>query len=558
MPEYNIKISELDSFPSASDPLRTEDFFPLVNSSSMTTYRTTIQNIGLLITHSIYADTASYLLNYAPIVSTISASWASASLSASYALTASYAISASHANLSDSSSYYPPQNLVISCSWASASISASYALTASYAISASWASRSHDVDTHGPTYNFPYWTSDIPGEMGNGNLLRNSPLSYYVNPDQGNWLLTIDSASTNVEYIIPFPTQRPDFKQWIFNEQANIPYWFAGGSGLQSMYPIVSHTFVGTDHRGWFFTTSSTPHNTPLWYTTNQYITNSYYSGSAGDASSGSFYTIPNQPGALQQIFNGKWVRFVSFGTAPYDDVVKPFAAHSAMGEVWGIPDQTMKGLISVGVSSTSLGGSNAMSQVDMWVHGGSWGGDMSATIFHVHNFNGTQLIRAFRISCGKGYNGIDPMYCIDMLINGLQTNEAALTVTAQSWQGIRFLKWLNVDPWPSTLTGSNDLTKDETQLIFPAAPGFYTNVTKAMNYNIQGQNVTIWPTPNNITQSGIAVPSIANNRSLYVSGGIATNEAYYWKNTKGISTQVTYGTTQLNFSGGILISKYP
>ena len=542
MAEYNIKISELDPFP-LSDTPRTEDFFPMVNSSSMTTYRTTIQNIGLIMTHSIYADTASY---YNQNPNAMSASWASSSISSSYAKTASYAISASHANLSDSASYYPPQTLVLSCSWASSSISSSYAKTASYAM---------DVATHGPAYNFPYWTSDTPWD-GNGNLVRNSPLYYYVNPDQGNWLLTIDSASTNVEYTIPFPNQRPDFKQWGFNEQANIPYWFAFGSGLQSMYPIISHTFVGTDHRGWFFTTSSTPHNSPLWYTTNQYITNSYYSGSAGDASSGSFYTIPNQPGALQQIFNGKWVRFVSFGTAPYETSEKPVADHSAMGEVWGIPDQTMKGLISIQVSTVSGIGSNAMSQVDMWVHGGSWGGGMSATVFHVHNFNGTQLIRAFRISCGKGYNGIDPMYCIDMLIDGLQTNEAALTVTAQSWQGIRFLKWLNVNPWPSTLTGSNDLTKDETQLIFPAAPGFYTNVTKAMNYNIQGQNVTIWPTPNNITQSGVAVPAIANNRSLFVSGSIGTTEAYYWNNTIGKSTLVNlgYGGHTLNFSGGLLI----
>ena len=79
--DYNIKISELNPPPT---PPITEDFFPLVHSASMTTYRASIQDIGCLITHSIYADTASYLKDYAP---TVSASWASASISASYAKT---------------------------------------------------------------------------------------------------------------------------------------------------------------------------------------------------------------------------------------------------------------------------------------------------------------------------------------------------------------------------------------------------------------------------------------------------------------------------------------
>ena len=115
MPDYNIKISELDAF---STPRSTEDFFPLVDSSSMTTYRATIQDIGSLITQSLSASYVPPTAIDGAVPFAVSASWASASISASYAL------SASHARLADSASYYPPQVLQISSSWASRSLQA--------------------------------------------------------------------------------------------------------------------------------------------------------------------------------------------------------------------------------------------------------------------------------------------------------------------------------------------------------------------------------------------------------------------------------------------------
>jgi hypothetical protein len=496
-----------------------------------------------MMTHSIYADTSSYAF------AAVSASHADYADSASYALSSSHAISASHALVADIANFYPPQQFQISCSWASRSLQSWYA------------TRSIDVDTHGRSYNFPYWVSNTPG-AGNGNLVQDSPIVFYqYSGDIG--LESFDSASTNLDYYFPYPNHRPDFKTWQYGNRANVAWGFAPNLGIQSHWPITSHTFVGTDQRDWYFTTSSNPH---YGFDPDLQVTNSYFSGSAGDASSGSFYTIPEAPGALASIFNGKWIRLACNGGNPAfagDSIAggKATADHSAMGEMWANEDQIFKGLISIQLQAHYA---NAWNQVDIWVHSGGWAGNQSATILHVNNY-GPQLIRAFRLS-GKGGGLTDPLFAIDMLVDGIwgigdggRQGEDSIIIKAQSWQGIRFLKWLNIDPWPFENTGSNDLSQDGTQLIFPSAPGFYTNTPKAMNYNIQGQNVQIWPSPNVITQSGLAVPMTVNSHSLFVSGGINTNEAYYCDNNKGITTKILANTNvNLYFSGGILVDKYP
>lgn len=150
----SIKISELDALSAVLAP----DFFPVVQSGSMTTFRVTINtlndwmrisgsalsaswasqslftgraNTAISASHASssvsasYAASASvaYSLNYTPI-SAITASYASASLSSSYALTASYAFKTEQATMATSS---------ISSSWASASLSSLTAISASYA-----------------------------------------------------------------------------------------------------------------------------------------------------------------------------------------------------------------------------------------------------------------------------------------------------------------------------------------------------------------------------------------------------------------------------------------
>lgn len=109
----SIKISELQGYPPPA--LAGEDFFPLVDSSSMITYRTGLDQMARWFT-------ASY-------GSSLSASWTSESLSASYVMLAKNAISASWASASLDSLR------TISASWASASLSSSWADTASWVVS---------------------------------------------------------------------------------------------------------------------------------------------------------------------------------------------------------------------------------------------------------------------------------------------------------------------------------------------------------------------------------------------------------------------------------------
>ena len=160
MATYDIKISQLNPFP---DPTQMVDFFPMVDSSSLTTYRASIADIAPLMTHSIHSDssslavTASYAISSSYALSASNASSASYSIgsgntiSASYAFTASYAVTASNTisasyaiNSSNtvSASYAVTSSKSISASYACSSsnaVTASYALTASNTISASWA-----------------------------------------------------------------------------------------------------------------------------------------------------------------------------------------------------------------------------------------------------------------------------------------------------------------------------------------------------------------------------------------------------------------------------------
>lgn len=144
----SIKISELDALSS----IVAADFFPLVSSGSLTTYRvniTTLNNWFRVSGSCLSASWASASINATQAVSaswasasisairSISSSWASASISSSYALSASaglMSVSSSFASTAVSASYAPfTQTVQVSSSWASASLSSSYALSASFA-----------------------------------------------------------------------------------------------------------------------------------------------------------------------------------------------------------------------------------------------------------------------------------------------------------------------------------------------------------------------------------------------------------------------------------------
>ena len=137
MSNSSIPISSLNLY----DSIQPNDFVALVDSASLTTYRTEVRAFLDIVNAS---------------GSVISSSWSSASLNSIFSISASFAssslvsISASWASSSVSaisSSWASSSVNAISASWTSVSISASYAKSssvansASFATSASWANR---------------------------------------------------------------------------------------------------------------------------------------------------------------------------------------------------------------------------------------------------------------------------------------------------------------------------------------------------------------------------------------------------------------------------------
>jgi len=104
---YSIPISELNELAYVTE----DDFMPIVDSGSLTTYKTSVK---------------SFKNYFAASGSVLSASWASASISSSYSRNA------------DTASYLYPRLYEMTASWA---ISSSYARTASLAVNARTASR---------------------------------------------------------------------------------------------------------------------------------------------------------------------------------------------------------------------------------------------------------------------------------------------------------------------------------------------------------------------------------------------------------------------------------
>lgn len=532
MSEFNIKISELNRI--TPNPPFPEDFFPLVHSASMTTYRATLQDIGSLITQSIsasYSETA---------ITSISASWASASISASYARTASYAISASHAIIADSASYYPLASTVISCSWASRSLQSWYA------------TRSLDVDTHGTEFRVPWWnTNDIPGT--NGALESSSPLFFSQSQGDnryGPFVIDPDWSFQFVnDYNVPSPITYPWFSQsgwWNVHNNARPtdpspdPATSAGVGGLFSPWPIVSGIFCGTDQKSWYFSTASALS-----------VENTIWSGSYA---AGSRRPLDR---SYDQIFNGKWLRIAVTNAYPDFPVTPYLAENVAAGETPGSWNHTgMFGRMRLRIGSSNYaGGSNKTCIVDFDIENYYWSSHMSARVNHVENVN---LIKAIRLTKVPSNQIYDPFQTIDILLDGFTSSDHIMDMTFQSWGGIRFLNFPNLDPPQLRDSGSNDIHQDTNQLMFPARPGFYSTYTSNADYNtynIFGRNVVIDPTSNEITASGMMTQF---QQSLNVSGGINTNTQFYCNNTPGLTTRVTYGTTNLYFSGGILVGKVP
>jgi len=567
MPEYNIKISELNDI--MPNPPFTEDFFPLVHSQSMTTYKATIRDIGSLMTHSIYADTASYYSGGSTIA--ISASWASSSISASYAKTASWAM------------YTIPQ---ISCSWASRSISSShsdYSDSASYAKTSSWALYANDVAFKGYNGYVPIWWSssndiniplntlnDIETPFNSYELTSRGNLKYksklYIGPlsqSVSGQIVTIDpDYSLNSSDYLPVPIETWYTASGGYKYQNSM---YAGGignggGGLNTKWAIISQDFVGTDRQYYAIATAS--YYDQVW----QY-TDKIWSGSLKDGSYKVF--VPNTMGQMSNVFNKKWLRIACWSAASQYYVT----TNAARGELQGIPGTSdLYGRIRLDLHTPNAGpytGTNTWQVIDMNIlNQVNTDGGKSVTVNAASIYTGPDIIKMIRLSSWPtpGNIGVDPYLALDIFIDGLTSDVNRILIQLQSWNGVRFLKELNLDPPPLVNTGSSPYPQQSTYLTFPPEPGVYSNANyssigtqKFRNYNIQGMPVVIWPTLNERTGSVRDNPQFASsiNASLNVSGTINTNQQFACNDHLGITTTVTWGTTNLYFEGGILINKY-
>jgi hypothetical protein len=539
MPEYNIKISELNIV--SPQPPFTEDFFPLVHSASMTTYRTTIQDIGSLMTHSIFADTCSFA------DSAKSASHADYADSASYAISSSYALSASHALIADSASFYPPVNAVISCSYASHSHDSDYA------------TRSIDVDTRGNKYFYPHWNTEnapgINGALNNRNVLYFSQSSY--GPTVGPVVVDPDVTFQNMPFVVPDPIQRPDFSQSGWWNITNLSFptdtYYQGGTlgdrgyhgGMFSPWPIVSATFSGTDQKAWTYSTTSIHGGlTAIW---------------SGSSANGSFATLNT---SFNNTFNGKWMRIAVTNTGPDWSQSLNIPSNIAKGESPGSFRHTgMFGRVRIVILTTNLyGGSNKYQSIDFSLQNYYWNDEIQAVVHHASNVGVVKAIRFSKTTNENGSGGYitDPFQTMDVLLNDFWSSDYEISILFQSWGGIRFLNYPNLDPPVLVDTGSANIHSSQ-QLIIPPRPGFYSSryvdSGNDTTYNIFGKHVIIDPSANEITASG---GMAQYSMSLNVSGSIHATEKYYANNQPGLTTTAVYGTNVLTFVGGILVGKNP
>jgi hypothetical protein len=580
MADFDIKISQLDPITPAAN---TEDFFPLVHSSSMTTYRASLQDIGSLMTHSVYSNysvssswasssLSSSQANYAN--NALSSSWASSSLSSSLANTASYAATASVALNSTPN---------ISSSWASMSFQSSFSTQSLYSTQSIYATYSLETNLTGNNYYFPFWlTHKIGGFETNGCLIsdpsnQGSPSIYqsalYNYEFPPNPIQNIIVAGPQTIFQAP-QIANPNRPDYLYSSSWNViafgnpygpgPIPYGGVAGIYSPGNIISDGLIGTDMMLWWFTASAGPIPPGI------IIPNTFWSGSNF---SGSWVTIPATLGGISSSFNKKWVRIASagqFSAAPYNTV----AAAASRGEVSSNNQHGFFGRLKVwvhGNSANPSGASNGSEQmIDMEIFNHIYAGGTSATVLYSAQY-GNDWIKKIRISNWSSATSDtrDPQMSVDLFIDHIQGDIVEFDIGAASWSGgpgggVKFLQVLNVDPDPLFDTGSAN-PGQASYLIIPPSPGHYGTYSNTQDYHIQGHNVIIDPTYNKITQSTYTGPDSKGNYgyvvtypySLQVSGTINSN-GYYCENKKGLSGSISIGGTVLYFDGGILVKSVP
>lgn len=476
-----IKISELNDFTAS---VANSDFIPLVDSSSMTTYRVAV---------SMLASSSAF-----------------------------------------------EQNVHVSSSLIS--ISSSYA---SRSLNADTASISENVRTKGYQYYFPHWTTaNTPStngalDVGQTAGAMHSPLFVTYSALASSGIIVIDpQSSINYSGIYPDPTNRSDYRAggyWKWYNNTNNGDGRFNASGIFTSHPIISPSMV-TDQVLWYFSTGSGDRNalTSFWSGSSRTGFLADITQSTGPTSNGI--------GAISQSFNGKWIRIASnsyFGGTL-------IASHSNAGEMAGGGNLT--GRVKILLSTTQFGGaSNTQQTIDFQIHDGVWGGGISAQIFHASTTYGRDHIRKLRLSiwsfpsvANEDKQWDDPMYALDIFVDDFTENDYVLSLSCKSYGGLRFNNFPTVDPIPlintASVFGHND-PKTATYLEFPAAPGYYSNLgetpttdytaTGKQPYFIQGKRVYITPHRNEITESANQLHPDINYKpySLYVSGTIGTQQ---------------------------------
>ena len=537
----DIKISELDPFPTT---IVTEDFFPLVDSSSMSTYRTDISFLsGLPVSRSLFANSASF---------------------------ASRSISASHADRADL---------------------------------ADRATLASNVLLSGYTGYFPTWTGAIPGVLAtngpNGNLAQYSRLynSESVGFPNGTGIIghgypgSTGQAFDAREYVFD-PNKYLYYTQsgW-WNYKAHTPNG-AGGygvSGISVPGAIISNTFIGTDQMAYAICDQSITPFSPYTFTTQIW---------SGSAATGKYVTIPSGDGQLSQSLNKKWLRFASISGFGFDtsppahwlnntshsliftngkSVISPSASYGERPQA-ASSGNGMFGRIKILVS-TSGSGTNVQQMIDLNIHDEYFSGQGCTANVDYASFYSVDIIKKLRLSIWtpnsssadylpSGAKSADPMMTFDVYVDDISEKDKYIIFTLWSWGNVKFLKEMNVDPPLLINTGSKDSSfhpgtspQTSTYLVFPPEPGFYTATNRLLrNYNIQGSPVTIWPTKNERTGSAAYNVQLQNPYSLNVSGTVNATDKYYTNDRPGQSGKfVTYAANDstwrtVEYAGGILV----
>lgn len=529
-----IKISELEPFPLQEDPLTGEDFLPMVNSSSMTTYRIGVEELG---------ETVSEL--------------------------------------------FPPSTDAL---WADHAESASFASQSLTSSLADYAKLAGNVETRGHLYYFPRWdTNNVPGE--NGALTKTSILyeSKSSNDMGTSTMLWVGSATLGKDKLLD-PINRPDFTRknyWNYRQNFinGIPRHGAGG--IFSVHPIVSSVGAFTDQAYWKFVTGSYPIDIdtypedaailerPDWQTY-------YWSGSSNPqyTPAAGFYAIDRGNGAISSVFNGKWVRIAAMSVFGGDEEIGyKIATGSAYGEHQN-PWAGFFGRVRLRFSVSEKGDSQTYQVIDMHLHCGRWNEGITAQVYHSSIIENDYL-RKVRISLWYQQSSLeeertyyDPIMAMDIFIDGLPEDSHDCMIQAQSWGGVKFLDQPNVDPPPLVNTASAAYPSDprtSAYLIFPTCPGYYSTLGDKQNesqgsalqpYMFQGKKLYIDPNRNMITESAWKFNKELNYKpySLWVSGSISTQKYYADDDAGQSGVMLAYDPIQSEWrqwttKGGILVN---